>query len=94
MSNFTPGPWDHDSGMYGNGKTYHTIFAVTEDMVIAEFNAMPEFNPEQGKANARLITVAPAMYEALTLILQEYDTNTTGMAMARAALAKAEGRQP
>jgi len=64
MTKFTPGPWDHDSGMYGNGKAYHSIFSPDE-IIIAEFNPLSVTNPEQGRANAALIAAAPDMYEAL-----------------------------
>lgn len=74
MGKFTPGPWDHDSGMYGNGKQYHSIYAPADAVVIAEFNAMPEFNPEQGEANANLIAAAPEMYAALSTIMELIDT--------------------
>ncbi len=83
----TSGPWDHDRGMLGNGRAYSTVFSADE-RTIAEIYPLPD----EGQANAHLISAAPEMYEALNLIIQEFDANTTGLAMARTAIAKAEGR--
>jgi hypothetical protein len=67
---FTPGTWSFDRGMYGNGRRYASIFSEEEDIVIAEFNELSEFNPGQGTANAHLLSASPEMYKALLKAVQ------------------------
>jgi hypothetical protein len=64
MAKFTPGPWEWDAGIIppdGPGR-YADVYVEGGEKIIARFNdCIPE-----GRANAALITAAPALYEALS----------------------------
>ena len=82
---FTPGPWEANTGDHA----YPTVSA--QDRVIVTIWQCP-----QQAANARLVSAAPDLYEALREIVEGDDrpSDLTMAALRRAvaALAKAEGR--
>lgn len=91
MSGHTPGPW----------RTNKLDWRAVEDsqgLIVADVRTPPS---EGGREDARLIAAAPDLLEALSWLVDlqngcplpkyEADWNRT-MAMARAAIAKAEGR--
>lgn len=93
MSKFTPGPWGIVDGLFISGPD-GVEFASTK------FDACEE----RREANARLISAAPDMYEALKAFLKYYvgfvNSGDAGfwdpekdeiVINARAALSKAEG---
>jgi hypothetical protein len=63
VSGHTPGPWEWDCGLVppDGPERYADIYTEGGDTIIARFN---DLIPE-GLANARLISAAPAMLEAL-----------------------------
>ena len=91
----TPGPWGMNIGLYG----YYAIWAG--ERIICQMN--PNFPAE---ANARLISAAPDLLDALKVMLHgeeigEYECQRTGFPRlitrrekARAAIANAEGGGP
>ena len=89
MSTHTPGPWSVKGTHYGDQFRAESIEPNICEMVSSR-------SPEETTANARLIAASPDLYEALREIIAEWDArdlnDTGGIALARAALAKAEGR--
>lgn len=83
---FTPGPWHV-------GPHYKSDVESGEGR-ICECTPMASVRAE---VNARFISAAPDLYEALKALLawstQEYDSNPVIDAQAHAAIAKAEGRE-
>jgi hypothetical protein len=90
---FTPGPWEVDgTHVYAPSG----ILSARRKVCIVRDNL---------EANARLISAAPELYEALRLFVEEYDAvdDHTGVSLmiaydnalmaGRAALAKARGQQ-
>lgn len=87
MTAHTPGPWSANLDW---------IYADADEERIARV-VTPERHPEIGEANARLIAAAPDMLTALKYaepFLRRFGTSdeATAVAMALAAIAKAEGR--
>lgn len=66
MSGWTKGPWEWDSGVVppDGPERYADIYVDGGDKIIASFNEMREFAPDEGRANARLIAAAPDLAEA------------------------------
>lgn len=103
---FTPGPWRVGRPTNEYGQTFHASMIYTEDAehAIAEVYGIPiharmeQIDPElyaQPLANAHMLAAAPEMYEVCMEIAhhlytkQDYDRCRE---LARAAIAKAEGR--
>jgi hypothetical protein len=86
----TPGPWD-----YVSGRTLHHVETQIDNPVGA---GIPVCSiPKSREADARLIAAAPDLLEALKVAYGLSDVGVGLMfskrqAMARAAIAKAEGR--
>ena len=86
MIKHTPGPWHSDGAM---------VYGADENDVVAQVALCPEC-----ESNARLITAAPEMYEALKLIYNStfLDSRcvenqwTIASDAVEAAISKAEGR--
>ena len=107
MSKHTPGPW-HKEAYDGDDcvDVFDARgYRVAECSFAASHEGNPrkdhERSGEEIQANARLIAAAPELLEALTLCLIEHErindqfeqvSDTPGMALARAALAKARGQ--
>ena len=106
MSKHTPGPWTYEksgreSGLEGD---MPAIFGPDRE-VICDFGDSTQYYPTEGvppsEADARLIAAAPDLLQALQELIAEADApvgwsghngNTAGFDMARAAIAKAEGK--
>ena len=90
--NWTPGPWRWDGdSLWHFGKGYHDkgdphIFTG----ILMENKLM---DSEMLQANARLITTAPEMYEALKEIYSKGAFHPGWVKWIENALAKAEGRR-
>lgn len=90
---FTPGPWRYEADRTG-GRSYG------EGIEVADCRAFCAEELPMVQANARLISAAPEMYEALRAIAERYEecwkigdsAGLRALGAARAALAKAEGR--
>lgn len=90
MSKHTPGPWFIDKGY---------LCAEGEDRVLylAKIHSWARDAPEEGKANARLISTAPELLEALELWQKlgnegaSCDDWESCLRMRDAAIAKARG---
>lgn len=92
----TPGPWAYATGPSLKGR-YHTVEDADENMVCECY----EGTEETDEANARLITAAPELLEALEAVIaakDQFDKDGTfdldqdaWEASARAAIAKARG---
>jgi hypothetical protein len=88
----TPGPWVYDS--FG-----HTSFAFNDNRedYSARIEWAPDMSDEEVDANARLISIAPDLLEALEEMLCDAETmnppyrNEAICERARAAIAKAKG---
>lgn len=92
MPNFTPGPWQRLSS--GSVWSENNQIVHMDDIHPTPMN--DEYLAER-EANARLIAAAPAMYEALHRAVNEMEFWSKGhsdaeIAIARAALAQAEGK--
>lgn len=95
----TPGPWtlgdpahEHTSGRAWTVPVWANE-APSGDKIAGEAMATSR---KTARANARLIAAAPDLLEALAQIVAEceagtHDSGTSGMAAARAAIAKAGG---
>lgn len=85
----TPGPWVIDESRHGKTGPVHTL------MVVAERGGMPGLIINQGPvypqdwANARLISAAPDLLEALEGVVRIADRDTVEFAAARAAITRA-----
>lgn len=82
---YTPGPWEYKEGRI-----------LTKKKIIAELDQCLMSNKEH-YSNASLISAAPELLDALTLLLQgveqgELISIEDGMDKAKIAIAKAEGK--
>ena len=88
---WTPGPWNTEAG-----DSVINVLHGTER--VAATNTKPYWKKydERDVANARLIAAAPELYEALKAFMfaDGHDDFEDEWPAARAAIAKAEGRQP
>jgi len=84
MSEHTPGPWiiDSDDG--------DIIEVVSGDYFIADVHRLEP--KDEWRANARLIAAAPELLEALEELVDLYEYEDNVSRDARAAIAKARGR--
>lgn len=95
---FTPGPWNASNGGCGPG-TFR-IYSEEPSVFLCAAFSTDYAGAEQVESNARLISAAPEMYEALRAIAERYEecwkigdsAGLRALGAARAALAKAEGR--
>jgi hypothetical protein len=97
MADHTPGPWGRHNGI---------IALIDENNIRTKRIARVDYRmgPDEREANARLIVAAPDLLEALdkllTLTVFELGSNADrepwkrNIERSRAAIAKAEGRQP
>ncbi len=85
---YTPGPWDYWSGYNPVDELEAQITTEDGDIVIASYNRqIPE-----GEANAKLLTAAPDLLEALQACIQQITALCSADDVpdqARAAIAKA-----
>lgn len=86
MSSHTPGPWEAFKGGYAVGSQQGTC--------VATLPSSSKHHPEDSEreANARLISAAPDLLSALTILLkmiEDGDFTTLELNEARAAIAKA-----
>lgn len=92
----TPGPWEFGSGdnYYVRADAYPKNFPHRfESDDLGDYLAyVGNRTHDFGKANARLIAAAPELLEALRAVISVADRKTVEFDLARAALAKAEGR--
>ena len=90
MSKHTPGPWRIDRG--SKTGTARGISASARNIV--NFNGLAKPMSNETEANARLIAAAPDLLDALRYVLDCIERNEiSDMQPARAAIAKAEGRE-
>jgi hypothetical protein len=101
MSKYTPGPWRlNDNTKYWK----NNIFSVTvrkhgvHAAAVANIPARATIPVSEAWANARLISAAPELFEALNTFPQSLDWTDAELwewsKKARAALAKATGEEP
>lgn len=92
----TPGPWTTHPARDGSGDI--GIKSAGPQNIhaecFAEFWRAGEFCREEAEANARLISAAPDLLEALKALVHPdgFDVSPENLAAARAAILKAEGR--
>jgi len=95
MSKHTPGPWEAVKRNDGYGDSYMLVQTVQEPggWEIADVRADVPCH----KANARLISAAPELLEALEALIEETDPMQLNAGepwcRVRAAIAKAKGEQ-
>jgi hypothetical protein len=87
---FTPGPWTLDATRYRDGYGTRQNVLDAQGRVVLSVPSDRAFATTE--ANARLITAAPELYEALTELEDHSMLNREENEMARAALAKARGQ--
>ena len=99
----TPGPWVIEKGWNGDRPTITAKVSKTQVIdnrgLIADLEHTPFI--EHAQANARLIAAAPAMYEALRMLIAldprchrgVTHCGECGACLGQAALAQAEGKQ-
>lgn len=91
MTAHTPGPWITDSKERTDTARYIMAAARPFPHTIARIDLV---NRAEDEANAALIAAAPEMYEALRdLLAVKPNSDAPEWVAARAAIAKAEGRQ-
>lgn len=94
IAKHTPGPWlvDHDTDITGSESSPEIGCVGKVDIAHVYLRAVPG----KTEANARLIAAAPDLLEALKAVLNSC-LDSRGLAdaykQARAAIAKAEGKQ-
>jgi hypothetical protein len=101
MAGHTPGPWVVKAQRYshpGSGRKGAHHWITTED---GQSLPMDSGLDPSAEANARLIAVAPNLFEACKVILEEYDDHpdefprysglVKAIEQARTAIAEAEG---
>ena len=87
----TPGPWTTDSKERTDTARYIMAAARPFPHTIARIDLV---NRAEDEANAALIAAAPEMYEALRdLLAVKPNSDAPEWVAARAAIAKAEGRE-
>lgn len=90
----TPGPWLIIPGgdEWSQGRIA-TIEPKPETMISENYWTVAEVNNrrDEREANARLISAAPDLLEALEAVVSVADRATTEFDLARAAIAKARG---
>lgn len=91
-AHFTPGPWR--TKRHGDG--WNIVAADGSEIVSAAWDySGGDDGGVYGKSDANLIAAAPELYAALSEILTTaIQVNASVYARSRAALAKAEGREP
>lgn len=87
---YTPGPWAQHLGRSRHPRFHVQTFAGYQIASTPPVSLMGVEAAEQ-EQNARLISAAPDMYEALRAIFEGTGMTGENMDKARAALAKAEG---
>jgi hypothetical protein len=87
---YTPGPWtwgEGYNGLYGSGRDNEVLtFAAYEGMYLSYSNKYTH-------GNARLISAAPDLLEALKRVCSHGYRTSPDWDNARAAIAKAEGKE-
>ncbi|MFN7834823.1 MAG: hypothetical protein ACK5NY_03395 [Burkholderiaceae bacterium] len=86
----TPGPWEIDEPHQVWAESIGEYVAITAQ--IEDHETVPQ---DQAEANAKLIAAAPDLLEALKLIVladRWCPTGSKAEVLARAAIAKAEGK--
>lgn len=78
---WTPGPWSEDG--------YGTIYAGAKQIAVTQWGK--GVSGKHYMHNARLITAAPDLYEALDSAVRLIDDSQYDLSSFRAALAKARG---
>jgi predicted metalloendopeptidase len=91
---YTPGPWKLEENP--NWKVNPFSITVRKPGVlstaVAKIPTRMTVPPQEQKANARLISAAPDLLEALKVLLDNNEW-LTGETAARAAIKKAEGKE-
>lgn len=99
MSKHTPGPWNTTCGVATVSDNRPSPRIVAEcDPGMIDCHSVDPIQMAEARANARLIAAAPLLLEVLKSLVDSIDNGYSwtgkecGMADARAAIAKAEGR--
>lgn len=92
----TPGPWVEDeAGLFGPGGEGICQIIVSDEFFGTPRDELPDAEVARCIANARLISAAPELLEALRHIVNgALSLPRFAEEQARAAIAKAEGREP
>jgi hypothetical protein len=106
---FTPGPWEleYEEGKHvikmGEAINAEEGYESQLEVEYAHCIFPGNYQFEEAQGNAQLMTAAPDMYEALATLLDEQNgapllsrekQYNEAVAKARAAIAKADGREP
>ena len=91
MTDHTPGPWTAKWSKYQDGM-FIVQAGMPSNRVMARFDGDGDGPDEREIADAKLISAAPDLLEAIKLLLSSSHDYQTGIAEAEAAIAKAEGR--
>jgi len=93
MSEFTKGPWSWIPSHFGS----HILIGSDKNIVCSDGSADGEYPPDIDVtgADARLISAAPDLLEALVMARYHVSISGTGEELAKveAAIAKAKGEQ-
>lgn len=99
MASHTPGPWRveiraGDEWYFGGGNDQEFVIRGLKDPEAGGDDPIAVYSAdtEEDRANARLISAAPELLEALKEVIKVSDRATVEFDAARAAIAKAEGR--
>ena len=100
MNKHTPGPWKvtgEELVSVGDQELFHRVIRDEGE----RWTALVEIEDREGEANAHLIAAAPAMYEALQIMVRAANVDEidplvmfASIERAKGALAQAEGSKP
>jgi len=95
MSNFTKGPWkyDYDNADWSGGGCWYSVTDKDGNSLLSFSYNSPQSVGDEKRANARLMSAAPELYEALEAVIAISDRATDVYDRAKAVLAKAKGYQ-
>lgn len=91
MSKHTPGPWEWDWRQIDGEADCGVRWIKCEGHAYSVCRAPRYQSQEQWEADARLITAAPELLEALIRLVDSVDPEATGWSEAVAAIDKATG---
>lgn len=91
----TPGPWELAYELDGDGDAVRVSRAGHNfDVALVYGHGGDALSDHERNANARLVAAAPDLLSALRAVVEIADRKTVEFDAARAAIAKAEGREP
>ena len=93
----TPGPWSVTENLFGNTVSYEVYSNVETKSGKGGYTRICQVTPRDQKSNARLISAAPEILEALETMVEMVEMDRFlqdyAMEIAREAIKKARGEE-